>query len=243
MLAGLADVVEGADRLLRQVGVLAEAQADEVAAGEFPGEGDRELVEPLPGVHRDEQVVVRIEAEVGELRGEAFEGVRIEFAGMISASYSRSADAVNVVCSRRAATQMSRVGRLTLRRVFEELGGVEAEAAVVGDEAGVPLGHPGLDGLEVGEGEFPGGDGRRGEPERRRGQGAADLLQVDGQHARGQAQPVPQLEDEVEGVERQGPAARDAAAHDARRVDPPVVEREQVGAKRYSVAPSSLLTR
>src|SRR5690606_31298851 len=87
-----------------------------------------------------------------------------------------------------------------VRRVLVD---AEAEAPVVGDEAGVALGHAGLDGLEAGAGQLGGGDGRLGQLVAGAGEGGGDLLQVHRQHLVAQVQRLLQLDDEVQRLQGQ----------------------------------------
>ncbi len=79
VLGGVAGVEEGPDGLLGQVLVLALAEEDDPAPGDLRGERHGELVPPLPGVDRDQQVVREVQAQAAHDGGEAVEGVRSEF--------------------------------------------------------------------------------------------------------------------------------------------------------------------
>jgi len=75
VLLGVRGVEEGPDGLLRQVLVVPLAQAHQVPAGDLGGEGDGELVPPLPGVDRYEEVVGRVEVLVAQDAVEALDGL------------------------------------------------------------------------------------------------------------------------------------------------------------------------
>lgn len=110
VLGGVGRVEEGADGLLGQVVVVAGAQAHQVLLGDFGGEGDGELVPPLPGVGGEEVVVGRVEAEGGEGGGEAGAGLLGEFVADEGVVVEAGCRMVKVAWSRRAASQISRSG-------------------------------------------------------------------------------------------------------------------------------------
>ncbi len=106
----------------------------------------------------------------------------------------------------------------------------ESEPPVVRDEAGMPLGHRGLDRLEVRADQVRRGQLRLRQLVRRTRERAADLLEIDRQHLRADAELLVELGDEVERVDRRVGAGDRAG--DARRVDLPVVQGVDRGVKK-----------
>ncbi|GAA3303667.1 hypothetical protein GCM10020295_52850 [Streptomyces cinereospinus] len=132
------------------------------------------------------------------------------------------APAVKAARERCAASHTSRTGLAVSGGVREVLVDPEAEPAVVGDEAGVALGHAGLDGLEAAGDQLGDRGLRLGELVAGAGEGGGDLLQVDRQDRVAQAERPPQLDEEVQGRQRQLAAV--AVPGDGVGVDLPVVQ-------------------
>ncbi|CUJ86956.1 Uncharacterised protein [Achromobacter sp. 2789STDY5608615] len=225
MLAGLADVVEGADRLLRQVVVIAITQAHDLARGHIGGEGQRQLVEPLPRMRGHEEVVGRIQALVAQRLGVAGDGIGAQLvAQQAVVVHGGQAREVGVVLVHRQPHDADRAG--AFRRVGVVVLGVEAQAAVVGDEAGVAFDHRRLDGLVVGPRQL-GGRGRgAGVLVGAAVQRAGDLVQVDRQAVLGHAELVADLDDELQRVQRRGRAGHGLA--DGLGRDAPVAHGHQL---------------
>nr|AIS85288.1 hypothetical protein VASRM7_50 [Verrucosispora sp. MS100047] len=221
-----ADVEEGADGLLGEVVVVALAEVHQAAAGHLTGEGDRQLVPPLPGVHRDEQVVGQVQVEGGHGLGEPGQGRLVQFGaeqgGVVEVGGAGEGGVVAVGGQPDQAYGSGGLGGVAV--VFVD---AEAEAAVVGHEAGMPFGHRRLDGLEVGLDQLR----RRGQGPVQfvgaAGQGGADLLQVDRQDPVAEAERGAQVQAEVDGVE--GLRSAVVVSGDAVRVDVPVLQDAQPG--------------
>ena len=221
VLRRVGGVEEGADGLLGQILVVALTEGDQVLPGDLGGEGDGELVPPLPGVDGYEEVVGRVEAapaqrgvEPGERRGAQFlpEETLVLDAGP---GGERRPGAV-----RGQPEQPDRAPGLG--RVGQVVVGAEAEPPVVGDEAGVALGHPGLDVLEAPAGQLGRGEPRFGELVAGAGEGGGDLLQIDGEDLVAETERLPQFDEEVE--RREGEFTAVAGAGDGGGVHLPVVE-------------------
>ena len=109
-----------------------------------------------------------------------------------------------------------------LRRVGGVVVDAPADAAVAGDEAGVALGHRGLDLLVARVDEVGGGEPVVGELPRGRGEGARHLLEVGREQVVGDAERVVAVDHEVLRVHR-GRGAGDGPHHRG-GVDDPVLQ-------------------
>ncbi len=223
---GAVEVEERPDRLLGLEAVPAGAERHQVAPGQVGGEGDPQPVLDLPGVGGEVQVLGRNEAEPAQPVGEPVELVRADLLGVQRLLVQSGAEGeVGVLAPHGHPLQPDRPPGL--RGVAVVVVDPEADAAVVGDEGGMSLGHRRLDGLEVRVHQV----GRR--PLRvvvlvhGRGQRAADLLEVGAEELVRHAEDLLQLGHQVEGV-RVGRYARDRAL-DRTGIDRPVLEREPLG--------------
>ncbi len=195
----LALVEEGADRLLRQVAVIAQTEMDDVPVGDLRGEADGQDVVPLPGVRGHQQVVVGVELQRPQLVMK-----HVELTTQLLAQQGRLVEPVDGAVAGAAAVhgkpdQAHRARRF--RRVGAVILGVEAHPPVVGYEARVAFAHPGLDLLEVRQGQLGGAQRAVGELVGAAEQGAADLVEIDRQVVFRDAQGVGELDDEAQRVQ------------------------------------------
>ena len=220
-------VVERADRLLRLIAVLPQPETDDVLTGDLGGEGDRQLVAPLPRMHRHHQVVGGRKALLGQLLLQAaklgFAQLFLEQAARIETIHGR---VMGVVAMHGDPHQ--REGLRGFRRVGAIVQRIEAHAAIVGDEARMAFAHRRFQGLEGGTCQhagglilahgalhLPGAGGERG----------ADLLEIDRQQTWRNLQHVVEFQNQLTRVQRQGVAVG-IQALDGGGIDQPVIELE-----------------
>ncbi len=196
----LALVEKGADRLLRQVTVVAQAEIDDLAVGDLRGETDGQDVVPLPGMRRHQQIVVRVELQRLQLVVE-----HAELATQFLAQQGRLVEPVDGAVAGAAAVhgepdQTHRAGGFW--RVGAVILGVEPHPPVVGDESRMTFAHAGLDLLEVRQGQLGRAQRAVGELVGAAEQGAADLVQIERQVGFGKAEDVAEFDDERKGIQR-----------------------------------------
>lgn len=157
-----------------------------------------------------EVVVGRVQPLIAQGLGVAGDGVRAQFvAQQAVVVHGRQAGEVGIVLVHRQPHHADRAG--AFRGVDVVVLGVETQAAVVGDEAGMAFDHRGLDGLVIGHRQF-GGRGRgAGVLVGAAVQCAGDLVQVDRQAVLGHAELVADLDDELQRVQRRGRAGHGLA--------------------------------
>ena len=226
---GAGDVEERAHGLLRPVLAVGLAEVHEVAAGQVGGERHRDLVLPLPRVDGQDAVPGGVEPERAQAVVAPLEGLGAELAGVeFPLVEAGDGGQVTEVAARGEPHEPDR--RAGLRREVVSVGEAEAHSAVVGDEAGVSLGHRPLDLLESGLGELLRGPVAVVQAERGRAERRGDLLEVDAEQRLRDAQLRRERDDELLRIRFRRHAVD--LAPQRRLVDHPVLQRQHAGAER-----------
>ena len=196
--------------------------------GDFAGEQIDELVVPLPGMHGHEAIVGRVQAAVGQARGEGGMGGRVELGGHVfgvaavgaagelgPAGMGRNPDKPN--------------GRGGFRRIGSIIDAVEADTPAIGDKRRVAFGHRRLDTLKIAIDEIGGPRPAVGDLVGHAVERGGDFFQIDGQRGRADTEHVAQLGDERDRIQ----GCRYAVDRLFQRAgfDMPVLEFEHPGGK------------